>query len=203
MNIINNQYYIREAAEADTDATVKIVNNAYWNQQKIYLDAGDQSLRTSASEVANLLYSRTNKLFLAVHKETDSIAGLILYDHTNKVKSASFGLFAIDAVHQGKQLGNHLVKFVEEYAERRGKAKIKIEVLGFAKRLQGYYETLGYKKTGTSHRFSDVSQAKLKSEYVNSPDACYVVMKKTIVSLVPNIATVPLLDQEMASVSAS
>lgn len=175
---VQEQFGIRLATVADAEAIVQMVNDAYWSHQQGYLELHEGSLRTTVSEVRNLI--ETKKVFIVVASKTNRVAGSILYDSTKGKQKASFGLFATHLDYQGQRLGSRLVRFVEEYAAHEGKTEMEIEVLGLAGRLQAYYRRLQYQATGESMPFAEVSRAKLKPEYAGSADACYLTMRKRL-----------------------
>ncbi|MCH9628214.1 MAG: hypothetical protein S4CHLAM2_18700 [Chlamydiales bacterium] len=175
---VQEQFGIRLATGADAEAIAQMVNDAYWNHQQGYLERHEGSLRTSVSEVRNLI--ETKKVFIVVASKTNRVAGSILYDSTKGKQKASFGLFATHVDYQGQRLGSRLVRFVEAHAAQEGKTEMEIEVLGLAGRLQAYYRRLEYQATDQRMPFAEVSQAKLKPEYVDSTDAYYLTMRKRL-----------------------
>lgn len=175
---LGSAYFIAEARLEDTDQIVSLVNTAYWSYQRVYFEETPDSLRTNANEV--LEHIQEKKVYVLIENDTQRIIGSILYE--NMSNACSFGLFAVDPdpKYKGKRLGNLLIDFVERKAVIHNVEKIKIEVLGFAESLQGYYSKLGFVQTGESHRFQDVSKASLKAELQSSKLACYKVMEKDL-----------------------
>jgi len=157
----------------------QFVNDAYWEYRKEYISPGPFMIRTSTEEIEDLIDHKQKKLFVAVCKTTNVIAGTILYEPLDEI-SASFGLFAVEPEHRKNNLGSHMVSYLEAYALNQGIEQIKIKVLGFGGRLIKYYESLKYHKTEVKYKFTDLSQAKLNPQYENSAEAYYFEMKKNI-----------------------
>lgn len=97
--------------------------------------------------------------------DTKQIVGVVVLEAPPKTEFGKFGLFAVAKAYQGKKLGKILIDHVEQTAKRLSKKSMKIEVFVFAKRLEKYYQKLGYVCTGKKHSF--FHSECIKPEYRN------------------------------------
>ncbi len=137
--------------------------------------------RTDLKEIKNVSTNIESKFFVLSFRKSNTLVGSILYGITDKISTATFGLFAVHPNFQGKRLGNRLLEVVESYALSQGKIKIKIEVLELASSLVSYYEKINYVKFDKKIPFSEISKAQLKKQYLNDCKAVYIVMKKELI----------------------
>lgn len=160
----------------DLEKIVQLINEAYWKLQEAYFEKSFFSMtRINLNQLKETLSHADEKLFI-LRDEQNIIVGVIKLDLLPD--NAKFGLFAIDSKHQGKKLGNQLVKYVEDYARGLGKKKMHIEVFTFAKKLSDYYESLGYACTGNSSSF--FHESCIKPAYQNKDKKYLIEMSKDL-----------------------
>lgn len=174
---MNPHLNIQPAVREEAAEIVTLVNEAYWSQQKQYLEEGPQALRTTIDEVGALIQNRSSNKTLFVLKLENKIKGAILFQKI-KEKTAMFGMFAVHSSCKGMGLGDRLIAKAEECAKIVGCTKIKIEVMGPAVRLMHYYQAHGYQPV-KKIPWEKISPAVLKSDY--KVHNFYQKMVKTLV----------------------
>lgn len=81
---------------------------------------------------------------------------------------------------QSNGTGTQMIQYLESKAKKAGKAKMKLNVSGFARPLHGYYAKRGYAATGKTLDWSRNIHWKLKPEFENSDASQFIVMKKAL-----------------------
>lgn len=146
---------LRDATPEDAKAIAQRVNSAYrgdasrkgWTTEADLL--GGQ--RTDAAMIRELL---TESLFRLAW-EGDTLVGTQQVEQLDEA-TAELGMLAVAPEHQGKGLGRHLVADAERVAQSRlGCHKLRIRVLHQRAELLGWYESLGFQRTGEAAPFPD------------------------------------------------
>lgn len=136
--MISDRIRVRAAREGDTDAIVSIVNEAYLVEA--FFVAGN---RTSAAEVRELIHA--GQVYVA-HDDERVVACV---EVASKDGRGYFGMLAVSPAVQGHGLGRRLITFAEDTARSAGCAVMDIKVVNVRGDLIKFYESLGYRVTGT------------------------------------------------------
>jgi GNAT superfamily N-acetyltransferase len=139
---------LREAATADIDALVALVNSVYrgdssrrgWTTEADLLDGQ----RTDAREVGELM-AAPDSVFLV----TDDPHGLLGCVHLARDGDRVWlGMFSIRPGHQGEGLGTALLGKAERWVrERWPVATVRMSVISVRSELIAYYQRRGYRLT--------------------------------------------------------
>jgi ribosomal protein S18 acetylase RimI-like enzyme len=129
---------VRAAREGDADAIVSIVNEAYLVEA--FFVAGD---RTHVAEVREL--ARAGQCYVA--EDNGRVVGCI--EVATKDGRGYFGMLAVSPAIQGRGLGRRLITFAEDTARAAGCAVMDIKVVNVRGDLVRFYQSLGYRITGT------------------------------------------------------
>lgn len=112
-----------------------------------------------------ILFDPYQKAYILQQKFTKQIVGVVVLEIPPQRENGKFGIFAVAKAYQGKKLGHILINYVEQMAKKLFKKSMKIEVFVFAKRLEKYYQKLGYVCTGRTNSF--FHSECIKPEYRN------------------------------------
>ncbi|MFZ3216743.1 MAG: GNAT family N-acetyltransferase [Candidatus Acidiferrales bacterium] len=147
---------IRLAAPRDTDAIVRLVNDAFRLAESFFVE-GDrinaEKLRPMMDRGAFLLAEDGKRIAACVYVELRA-AG-----------RAYFGLLAVDPARQRRGLGRRLVQEAENYARRAGCGTMEIQTVNIRPELPIIYRAMGYIETGTAPFPPDV-RTKLPCHFV-------------------------------------
>ena len=155
---------IRAAGNDDAGAITRLVNTAF--QVEAFFKIGE---RTSIDEVLGLMRNGEFLLF-----EAPDIRGCMYVKYDGE--RAYFGMLSIDPAMQGKGYGRRLISAAEQRAVDRGCRFMDIHIVDLREELPGYYQRLGYAKSGTLP-FSEPSRA--------SRPCHFIVMTKQLVAMPP------------------
>ena len=129
---------IRCAGEADVDAIVALINDAF-RVERFFLDrdrVNRESVSRCMSQGKFLLAVRDDEILGCVHVELNGDRGY-------------FGLLAVDPSRQGMGLGRHLVEAVEAYFRAAGCRFSDMQIVNVRAELPEFYRRLGYVECGT------------------------------------------------------
>ena len=179
---LNDNYYLTRATLDQTKEIVTVVNTAYGEQFNPYLlDTPEQPIaRIDEKKIQSYINDPSTELYVLVNKTTQTVSGTICYLPRGSHKSGYFGLFSLDKEAQGNGTGTQMIQYLESKAKEAGKAKMKLDVSGFARSLHNYYARKGYAATGKTLDWSSNIHWKLKSEFENSDASQFIVMKKAL-----------------------
>ncbi|NGO06205.1 GNAT family N-acetyltransferase [Streptomyces sp. HC44] len=139
----------REAADADVDAVVLLVESAYrgdssrigWTTEADILEGQ----RTDPEGVREVIESPDSRL-LTVERDGTLIACCQL---EHRGDHAHFGMFAVSPAQQGGGLGKVILAEAERHArEIWGVAEMHMAVISVREDLIAWYERRGYRRTG-------------------------------------------------------
>jgi ribosomal protein S18 acetylase RimI-like enzyme len=139
----------RDAAPADVDALVALVESAYrgessragWTTEAAFLDGQ----RTDRSEVLTVLPH------LLVAEDDDGIVGCCAL--VPKDSHAYFGMFAVRPGLQGGGVGSAVLAEAEARARKLGLCRVEMTVLSLRSELIAFYERRGYRNAGETRPF--------------------------------------------------
>jgi ribosomal protein S18 acetylase RimI-like enzyme len=129
---------IRVAGPRDTDAIVRIVNEAYLVEA--FFVAGD---RVSPAEVQELI-ARGEVLVAEQH---GTVVGCI--ETSVHGDHGYFGMLAVATSAQKRGIGRRLIDAAEQRAREAGCRVMDIKVVNLRHELFPFYERLGYRRVGT------------------------------------------------------
>jgi GNAT superfamily N-acetyltransferase len=133
---------------------IKLINDSYWAQQEpFFIDSSKSRKRMSIHRWDDILLDLHQKAYVLQETTTLTIVGVIVLEIPQFEEYAKFGVFAISKTHQGKKLGEILIRHLEELARRLLKKSMRIEVFAFAHHLETYYQKLGYVYTERTNSF--------------------------------------------------
>jgi len=175
-------YRLEAAKDVQAEAIVKLVNASYGGFFSRFLEDRPENTRIDLKGVQDLIHHKSLKLYVLVNK-THKVVGTVVYNPNGEKKSAWFGLFSLDPTLRGNGVGSKMIKIMESIARENRKIKMKLDVSGFAKALQGNYERNGYAKNGKKIPFEKGIHWTLKPEYKHHPDKDFVIMSKILESI--------------------
>lgn len=168
-----------DAKPQHNDEIIKLVNDSYWLEQKhFFIDSPASRERINQHEWNKILFDPHQKAYVLQHKVTKLIVGVVVLEIPLKKEYGKFGIFAIAKAYQGKKLGKILIDHVEQIAKRLSKKSMIIEVFAFAKRLEKYYQKLGYVNTGKTNSF--FHSECIKSKYQNKASQYLLELEKIL-----------------------
>ena len=138
----------RFATEADTDALVSLINNAF--QVEKFFKIGE---RTDAADVAAHLKSGR---FLLLEDQA-GIAGAVYIEVSaggsahkdGDRKRGYFGMLSVDPGRQRAGVGRRLIAAAEEFCREQGCRVMDITIVNLRTELPPLYEKFGYRIVGT------------------------------------------------------
>ena len=148
-------------------------------QNPFFIDC-PSSERMNRHEWNKILSETHQKAYALQQRVTKEIVGVIVLEIPPKIDYGKFGIFAVAKSYRGKKIGHILIDHVEQIAKASSKKSMKIEVLVFAKRLEEYYQKLGYVCTGKTASF--FHNGCIKPEYRNA-DSHYLKELEKILSI--------------------
>lgn len=149
-------YAFRAAIAADAVAITQLVNAAYrgdssrrgWTHEADLIDG----LRTTPTDVAQMLASATTMMLLGVHAE-ELIASICL-QHT--ASATHIGMFVVQPALQAQGLGKRLLAMAENLAQQTwATQKLQMQVITRRHELIAFYERRGYVRTGVISAFPE------------------------------------------------
>ncbi len=181
---INGTYILAPASLEMAKEISDEVNQAYGAHFNKYIEdaPGHPIERTDENKIREMILDPSMSLYVLIEKTSRVVAGTICYVPTKKRDQGYFGLFSLAEEAKGKHIGSQMVSLVESKAKADGKKRMKIDVSGFAEKLHGHYEQLGYQRTGKTVKFEDGIHWKLKPKYAASENADFVIFKKNLIS---------------------
>ena len=129
---------IRHAAEPDTDALTKLINEAF--QVERFFLASD---RLKADEVRERL---TRGTFLLL-EDTGTLVGCVYAELRGE--SGYVGLLSVAPERQKSGLSRTLMTAAEEYFRANGCRFAELRIVNLRQELPPYYQHLGYQQVGT------------------------------------------------------
>ena len=128
------------ASEERVDEIRELVNNAYSDFFKKYLTDDPKNVRLLNREHTIEIIKNEKIKFYTLINRNNEIVGTIGYVQNGKKKSAWFGLLSLRQDYQGRGINSKMIAVMEEKALQQGKTKMKLDVSGFATRLQESYK---------------------------------------------------------------
>jgi predicted N-acetyltransferase YhbS len=167
----------RVATQSDILGLEKLVNSVYrgenafkgWTTEAGILDGQ----RIDPEMLKSIIESFSERIF--VIEEGSVLLGCV--QSTDSADSVLLGMLSVPVELQGKGLGAHLIKVVEEDARNRGFKFIKMHVLDIREELLSYYERKGYQRTGES---AEWPWGDLKWGIPKRDDLRFVVLSKPV-----------------------
>jgi ribosomal protein S18 acetylase RimI-like enzyme len=131
------QYRTRLADPTDTDALVRLINEAF-AVEKIVIE-GDRI----DSQKLQSLFETGNFLLLY---EAEELLGCVYVEV--KSKRGYLGLLGVQPGRQKSGLGRHLTTAAEDYFRSAGCEGVDLRIVSVRAELPPFYKRLGYKETG-------------------------------------------------------
>jgi predicted N-acetyltransferase YhbS len=128
---------IRTAQEADTEALVQLINEAF-QVERFFLDS-------DRIDLAGVQQSLKLGTFLIA--EEDGMPAACVYVEV-KGDRGYFGLLSVDPARQGAGLGKRLIGAAEDYCREAGCAFMDLQIVNLREELPAYYQRLGYAEIG-------------------------------------------------------
>ncbi|MFF3896077.1 GNAT family N-acetyltransferase [Streptomyces sp. NPDC001812] len=152
--VTENALTFRDAAAADVEALVALIESAYrgdssragWTTEADILEGQ----RTDAEGVRQVVESPDSRL-LTVEREGRIVACCQL---EHRGDHAYFGMFAVSPEHQGTGLGKVIIAYAERLVrETWGATEMHMTVISVREDLIAWYERRGYRRTGRTTPF--------------------------------------------------
>lgn len=134
-----DRFRLRAGVDADTEAIVRIVNQAYLVES--FFVEGD---RIAAEDVAALI---ARGEVLVAEGADGRVLGCI--EVAVREGRGYFGMLAVASDVLGRGLGRRLIAAAEDRVRAAGCSVIDIKVVNLRRELFPYYERLGYRRIGT------------------------------------------------------
>lgn len=134
-------------------------------------------MHITQEEVAAIIAHPHQEMYLCLHNES-RICGTAVIDY-NKSK-ATLGILSVAPEHQGKNIGDFLIQYIQEELQRLGHEHLYITVIPLLQeKLIAYYGRKGFVETGQTGLLSEKTlQEKIRPEYWAS--IYFKVMRKKI-----------------------
>ena len=145
---------IREAAGADVDALVAVINAAF--TVEAFFKTGD---RTNAAEIRR----RLDEGAFLVAEAHGRIVGAVFVDRHGDL--GHYAMLSIDPAEQKRGIGLALMTAAENWCRAAGCRAVEIEVVNLREELPPFYTKHGYTITGT-RPFPDVFDATRPCHFV-------------------------------------
>lgn len=147
---------IRKASAADASAITKVINLAFGEAEKFFID-GD---RITEAEVE--AYLRLGHFLIA--EGAPDLLGCVYVEP--RQTRAYLGLLSVNPNQQTRGTGSLLLSEAEDFCRNQGCNFMDILIVNQRKELFGFYEKRGYVENGTTP-FPPEAQTKLPCHFIN------------------------------------